>query len=567
MSSNEPYASSSSVDRHDQSLHERVPLLSEAQGSGSRKNKGKATIPTQHYAATSQIESHTPEIHSSRRSRRSNLCFYLSILSTIIAVTVITLLLFAPNIAQRYFRDGAEVSFDEASILNISEADTLDIHVTGKLSLSDKMYGVAKKAAALFGNISTEPSKLDVYNAGATESKSSLGIIELPELTVNRTDCVTSFSFVTQFHIGDTEQLAAFCREAVQQKEVIWKVKGPVAANVGWIPKSFSIDIEKDVTLEGMDGLQQAELKYMVFAGEHTLGGINIAGQVSIYNPSSTLSFKLGNVDFGIHAPIANTSKDALIAIVRAQDAQLLGKKENIFNVSGRSIPIDENDTERQQAVEQFLSDYLQGKTTMIHVRGSDHGPDNDDNPSLPIWMKEALGSVTLSIPFPGSNQTDFIKSLALQNITIDFAAGTGTVVSGSAIALMKPPPEMQFDIDVREIQPLVYLYLTEEHEKPFAKLAPSTASPAKTTLPQDDPSLPDNLFKVESKLDRAPLTILPGGESDFEKFLNKTFYGSEHKVYIGGTVNAAVVCAFGNLTIKDISFNGEISTKGIVRT
>lgn len=564
MSSNEPYASSSSVDRQDQSMHERVPLLSEAQGSGSRKNKGKAAIPTQHYAATSQTESDIPEIHSSRRSRRSNICFWLSIVSTIIAVTVIMLLLFAPNMAQRYFRDGVEVYFDEASILNISDGDSLDIHVTGKLTLNDKLYGVARKAAALFGDISTEPSSLDVFNAADRKSQSALGTIELPDIMVNRTNSTTIFSFVTPFHIGDTEQLAAFCREAVQQKEVVWKVKGPVGASVGWFPKGVSIDIEKDVTLEGMDGLKQAELKSMVFFGEHPRGGINIAGQVSIYNPSSTLSFKLGDVDFGIHAPIANSSKDALIAIVRAKDAELLGKKDNMFNVTGRSIPIDPNDTERQQAVEQFLSDYLQGKTTTVNVRGSDRGPDNDENPHLPNWMKNALGSVTLNIPFPGSNQTDFIENLALKNISIDFAAETGTVVSGSAVALMKPPPEMQFDIDVQEIQPLVYLYLTKDHKKPFAKLAPTEASPATTILPKDDPSLPDNLFKVESKLDRAPLTVLPGGEGDFEKFLNKTFYGSEHKVYIGGTVKAAVVCAFGHLTIKDISFNGEISTKGM---
>lgn len=161
------------------------------------------------------------------------------------------LLLFAPNIAQRYFRDGVEVSFDEASILNISDADSLDIHVTGKLTLNDKLYGAARKAAALFGDISTETSNLDVFNAADMKSQSALGTIELPELTVNRTNSTTSFSFVTPFHIGDTEQLAAFCREAVQQKEVVWKVKGPVGANVGWLPKGVSIDIEKDVILEG----------------------------------------------------------------------------------------------------------------------------------------------------------------------------------------------------------------------------------------------------------------------------------------------------------------------------
>jgi len=313
-----------------------------------------------------------------------------------------------------------------------------------------------------------------------------------------------------------------------------------------------------------MDGLKQAELKSISFPGEHPKGGIVISGQVSIYNPSSTLSFKLGNVDFGIYAPIANSSKDALVAIVRAKDAQLLGKQVNVFNVTGRTIPIDENDSERQEVLEKFLSEYLRGESSIIHVRGSNRGPDDDENPDLPDWMKKALESVTLAIPFPGSAQKDFIENLAMSNISIDFATGVGTVVSGSATALLRPPPEMHFDIDVQTIKPLVYLYLNDDYKKPFAKLAATDASRAKTTLPRNDPSVPQDLVRVESELKQAPLTVLTGGEKDFEKFLNKTFYGTEHKVYIGGTVEADVSSAFGDLTVKDLAFKGDISTKGI---
>jgi hypothetical protein len=313
-----------------------------------------------------------------------------------------------------------------------------------------------------------------------------------------------------------------------------------------------------------MDGLQQAELKSMSFPGEHPKGGIIVEGQVSIYNPSSTLSFKLGNVDFGIFAPIANTSRDALIAIVRAHDASLIGKQVNTFNVTGRTIPMDSDDMERKQALEKFLSEYLKGESSIFHVRGSEIGPEDDENSDLPDWMKKALSSVTLAIPFPGSAQKDFIDSLAMSNISIDFATGVGTVVSGSATALLRPPPEMKFDINVESVKPVVYLYMNDDYKTPFAKLAPSDASPAKTSLPRDDSTVPQDLVRVESNLERVPLTLLAGGEDDLEKFLNKTFYGSENKVYIGGTVDAQVASAFGNLTVKDLAFKGEISTKGI---
>jgi hypothetical protein len=313
-----------------------------------------------------------------------------------------------------------------------------------------------------------------------------------------------------------------------------------------------------------MDGLQQAELKSISFPGEHPKGGIIVAGQVSIYNPSSTLSFTLGNVDFGIFAPIANTSRDALIAIVRANNTTLLGKRVNTFNVTGRTIPLDNNDIERKQALEKFLSEYLKGESSIIHVRGSQRGPEDDENSDLPEWMKKALSSVTLAIPFPGSAQKDLIESLAMSNISIDFATRVGTVISGSATVLLRPPPEMKFDIDVESVKPVVYLYWKDDYKNPFAKLAPSDSSPAETSLPRDDPSVPQDLVRVKSYLKRVPLTVLPGGEDDLEKFLNNTFYGSEQKVYIGGTVDAQVASAFGNLSVKGLTFKGEISTKGI---
>lgn len=254
MSSNEPHASSSAIDRQNQLLHERAPLLYNGQGSGSRKDKGKATsIPPQNYTYLSQSEAPRLEVQSTRL-RRNKACFAISILCSLIGVTAIIILLFAPNIAQRYLRDGAEVSFQEASILNISDSDSLDIHVAGQIILNNRLFGLSQKASEIFGDVSTMQSTLDVYMANAAiqfHNDPALGSIELPSLVLEDTDRTTNFSFTTQFRIGDSEQLAAFCRDAVNQKEVMWRVKGPVGVEVGWLPKTFIMDIEKNVALEG----------------------------------------------------------------------------------------------------------------------------------------------------------------------------------------------------------------------------------------------------------------------------------------------------------------------------
>jgi hypothetical protein len=178
----------------------------------------------------------------------------LSILSTLIGLTIIVLLLFAPNIAQRYLRDGAEISFEEASILNISDPKSLDIHVVGQIILNDPLFGVSRKVSGFFGQVSTLQSALDVYKAESVmdvTTESALGTIALPELVLGHTDRTTNFSFTTQFRIGNNDELAAFCRDAVNQKKVVWRVKGPVGVKVGWLPKNFVMDLEKNVTLEG----------------------------------------------------------------------------------------------------------------------------------------------------------------------------------------------------------------------------------------------------------------------------------------------------------------------------
>ena len=257
MSSNEPYASSSSINRHDESLHERAPLLPGGQSSGSRKDKGKATITPQNYTEVAPTAAIEHEEHISR-PRRNKSYYVLSILSTIVVLTVIIGLLFAPNIAQRYLRDGAEVSFDEASILNISNPESLDIHVTGTVILNDRLFGLSQKASDLFGQLSTLQSALNVYKSAKSDIKAAndpaLGTIVLPELRLEEDDRTTNFSFTSQFRIGDKEQLAAFCQEAVKQKEVVWRVNGPVGVKVGWFPKTLAMNIEKDVVLEGKIG-------------------------------------------------------------------------------------------------------------------------------------------------------------------------------------------------------------------------------------------------------------------------------------------------------------------------
>ncbi|KAL0085972.1 hypothetical protein J3Q64DRAFT_1739441 [Phycomyces blakesleeanus] len=338
-----------------------------------------------------------------------------------------------------------------------------------------------------------------------------------------------------------------------------------------------------------MNGLKDSQMLSVSFPGAHPLGGIRLDGQVGIYNPSSVISLTLGNVDFGIYLPPGHDKSDddndnedqykeeeeVLMAIVRADDAHLLGQRVNMFNVSGRSIPVPKNG---QKRMEQLISAYIHGNTSFVHVRGSSFGPDDSfrysnstsTSISTPAWLRKALQSVTLRVPFPGTRQTDLIQSIKFSNLNIDLSKGNSSpLISGDAVAILKKPDEMQISLNVTQIDPLVYLYLRPDSEDPFASLAPDKPCPAKTIEGtnggnggSDEPQ--NNMFKVLSRIEKAPFTVMPGKEDEFKKFLEKVFYRKTSTVYFKGTTSAVVDSALGVLNIRDLPFKGEIDTKGM---
>jgi hypothetical protein len=300
-----------------------------------------------------------------------------------------------------------------------------------------------------------------------------------------------------------------------------------------------------------MDGLKQTDLRHLAFTGEHRLGGLAVQGTVGLFNPSNVLSLNLGDIDFGIHLPYENDStKDIQIAVVRAHNADLKGNSMNYFNITGRTFPLDEGDEEAQDILSGFLSRYIHGNSSIVHIRASKTGPES----ALPDWIREALSSVTLAMPFPGASETDLIKSLELTNIQIESSPMGNILLSADALASLKKPREMQFDLDVTEIDPHVYIYLSQHSPKPFSVIHPSQPCPAQTDNEEQ-------LVKVKSHITRAPLQVLPGGQGDFEKFVQRILSRQKPKVYYRGKADIKVNGPFGRLFIHDLEFDGELQT------
>ncbi|KAG0192202.1 hypothetical protein DFQ28_009875 [Apophysomyces sp. BC1034] len=473
---------------------------------------------------------------------RLRICFAFVLFIGLSLVMTLMLILMAPGFAQRSLKDDVEFDFVEA---------------------------LSQKASWLFGSISMQDTNLQIFYTPDTPavppqpSRGAMGTIALPMLSLQRDSSITRFDFVTQIVIEDDSALISFCEDAVALKTVNWKLMGEFMLQIGWLPVRGNLQLDKIVSLEGMDGLRHAEIQSISFPGPHSLGGIALQGVVGIYNPSNTLSFNLGDVDFGIYLPTEDSRQnDVMIAVVRAEGAKLLGKQMNEFSVSGRSILLDDDNTNGKLLMERFLSSYLHGNVTTVLVRGSAFGPDDSSTVSstTPVWLRKALESITLNVPFPGTKQTDLIRSLELTNIKIDFGQSGDPLISGDIDAWLKKPDEMQFSMNVTEISPTVFLYLEANSTKPFGRVSPETPCAANTI--ENDDTLPKGTVKVKSRLDKAPFSVIE--DDDFQKFLAKIFNGEHSKVFIQGSADAKVDSAFGHLMVRGLKFKGEIETQGM---
>ncbi|KAG1228265.1 hypothetical protein G6F35_002379 [Rhizopus arrhizus] len=488
-----------------------------------------------------------PNLHDTYRNKK--LCTYIILFITIITTLIIFILLWiAPTFAERTIKEGVQFKFQTASILNVSKENTMSMHVVGQIRLEPALYSWSKQFSKVFGQVNINPSELSVMHADQT-----IGIIGLPALSLNASSAFTEFDFVTRFIIQDNHAFMSFCKQAVEAPTVIWHIIGPLSIGIGWVPFHSTVELDKNIELEGMNGLKETKMQSISFPGANPLGGVSISGTVGLFNPSDVLSLRLGDVDFGIYLPGAQG--DSQIAIVRAIDANLQGNRMNYFNVTGRTLPFT---SDAEGSMSSFLTRYLHGESSIVHVRGSSFGPDPNQPTNTPSWLQDALGAITIAVPFPGATETDLIQDLDLSHIKIDFSPSGHPLISADVVTYLKQPNEFNFDLDITEIDPVVYLYLNYDSLHAFAIVQSDSPCPAQTTKSGD------HQLTVKSKIVKAPFQILPGGQKDFEEFLNRVFYEKKGKVYIRGNSDAQVDSAFGHIAVHDLEFNGVIEIQGM---
>lgn len=361
----------------------------------------------------------------------------------------------------------------------------------------------------------------------------------------------------------------------------------------------------------------------------------------------------------GVAETTPPTDASVLLAAVATEPFALTGQKEVQLNLSGIVVPPPQDlvsstnqmplsdvqgqqvvyseeaaalvDSPQQIALSNFLSKFLRGQPNTLYVRGGSpfHGPgenvperERNNFPGqgsiLPSWLESALRLLDVPISFPGSEVTELIRNVTINDLKIsphpfenDKLLCSGTVMGelnmpgqlssvDIQITHMWPdilvfdgkPPSMRhgksldrptlskfslldgalttlkqfakldvFDSfgpnhsDKKEPEPAPPLP-DPLPEKAFGRVRPHDFAPAETFIDPEDP-------KGERKLLRAvlkdvPFTVLPGRGGLFRSFTWKVLTGQGALVGIEGTSRAKVWNAgLGLLQLSNLPVKG----------
>lgn len=185
----------------------------------------------------------------SRPSQKT--CTYIIILATTCILSLLFILLWlAPTFAERIVKQDVQFTFQQASILNVSQHKVITMHVVGSIEVDSNIFHLQQKFNNIFGTIGIYQTELNVHYQKALDSF-SMGTIDLPALDLNHGSAVTDFDFVTDFLINDTDALMEFCKDAVVAETVLWRVVGPLSVSLGWLPWTSNVILDKTVAIEG----------------------------------------------------------------------------------------------------------------------------------------------------------------------------------------------------------------------------------------------------------------------------------------------------------------------------
>ncbi|KAI9478611.1 MAG: hypothetical protein EXX96DRAFT_637857 [Benjaminiella poitrasii] len=347
---------------------------------------------------------------------------------------------------------------------------------------------------------------------------------------------------ITPFLIKDDTAFASFAKDMLAVEEFRWTLRGRL--DITALTRTATVDLNKEITLNGMNGFPDVKINSFQLPGDAPNGGI-LVELGTILNSPSPIGVQLGTISLAI-------GYDGVkLGNVQATGVNLQKGDNNIL-LKGTLVP--HNDTESLDKVGTLFSNYVSGKVSNTTATGISAAPDGVNTIE---WLSQGFQTVQLNVALGASEPLKIIKAVNMGYLDLKFDAANP--YSPIAIA-----PNVNADFQI----PFGFsLNITEVTQN--ISLAVNTSSTESTEFAIIQvpyvPALSDQQAgKLTFAIENDAITGISGREDFFNQYTYALTASDNYTFMVSGNASTKAQTPIGPINLGGITFFLPTSLRGL---
>ncbi|KAI8098202.1 uncharacterized protein B0P05DRAFT_601352 [Gilbertella persicaria] len=452
-----------------------------------------------------------------------------SIITVIVIIVVVLLILFVafPKTAQSTLNHSeikvntAQITFEPPTDSGVQVVAGADANTTFYMHMVTDL----KNTGPFSADIEFSDNIQVIYN------DTVLGAITLPNTHISGGR--GSIDTVTPFLITNVAAFSDFSRYMLANEKFTWTLNGK--AKISALTRTATVDLKKDITLEGMNGFPQVRINSFQLPGDAMNGGILIQLGTILTSPSP-IGVQLGHIEMTIGYDGVD------LGLVHA-DNVTLQKGDNNILLSG-IMKSQANDTTAQAKISTLFSSYIAGKISNTTAKGVSAAPDGKN----PIdWLSEGLKSVTLNVALVADQPLKIINSVSMGYLDLAFNKDSPYSPSVKAPAVTAEfSMRFGFALNITKVTQNITLGLNKSSG--FESFAIMHVPYAPATSDQKE-------GKLQFAIDNSQMAGITRKEAVYNEYTYALTASNNYTFLVAGNATTKVNTTIGPLVLSGINF------------
>ncbi|KAI8975148.1 hypothetical protein BDF20DRAFT_822209 [Mycotypha africana] len=466
-----------------------------------------------------------------------------SVISAIIIVVVVLLIIFVafPKIAQSLMNQSkidvntAQISFSKPSSLESQTYSKRD----GGDNMNTTFYMNMESSLKNTGPFSADIKFHNPINVLYKDQ--ILGDIWLYNNT-HISGGHGSLNAMTPFVIRDEAAFASFAKDMLAVDEFKWILKGKL--DITALTRTATVDLNKEITLNGMNGFPNVKINSFQMPGDDPTGGILVELGTVLTSPSP-IGVQLGTIAMAI-------GYDGIsLGTVKAENVQLQ-KGDNNIPLKGTLVP--HNDTATLDKIGTLFSNYVAGKTSNTSAIGISCAPDGVNPIS---WLSEGFKTVKLNVALGAPEPLKIIQSVSMGYLDLKFDSNTpyAPLVNAPIVNANFQIP-FGFSLNITEVNQNITMAINTSSTE--------TADFAVLQVPFVPAISDQNAGTLQFGIKDSNIAGITGKEQIFNKYTYELTASNNYTFMISGNASTKTNTPIGPITLGGIQFTVPTQLHGL---